>query len=135
MHDSEVGEGSGKAGALTLPFMAGYGALVLAFHWPACLEGYGSWVFGSYGLYVWGVPVQQLLIMAGANTQSSLTATAPSLTYLCGWLSCRYIEAPTLCCAVIFRAPNHIATLGLAPFRIRASAPADGSSSCPSAPR
>jgi hypothetical protein len=28
-----------KAGAVTLPFMAGCGALVLAFHWPARLEG------------------------------------------------------------------------------------------------
>jgi peptidoglycan/LPS O-acetylase OafA/YrhL len=85
-----------KAGAVTLPFMAGYGALVLAFHWPAPLEGYESWVFGSYGLYVWGFPVQQLLIMAGADTQWSLTTTALPLTYLCGWLSWRYIEAPTL---------------------------------------
>ncbi|MGH3805760.1 MAG: acyltransferase family protein [Pseudonocardiaceae bacterium] len=87
---------STKAGALTLPFMAGYGALVLAFHWPARLEGYDSWVFGSYGLYVWGFPVQQLLIMAGADTQWSLTVTALPLTYLCGWLSWRYVEAPTL---------------------------------------
>jgi peptidoglycan/LPS O-acetylase OafA/YrhL len=87
---------STKAGALTLPFMAGYGALVLAFHWPARLEGYDSWVFGSYGLYVWAFPVQQLLVMAGAGTQWSLTVTALPLTYLCGWLSWRYIEAPTL---------------------------------------
>jgi peptidoglycan/LPS O-acetylase OafA/YrhL len=85
-----------KAGALTLPFMAGYGALVLAFHWPARLEGYDSWVFGSYGLYVWAFPVQQLLIMAGADTQWSLTLTALPLTYLFGWLSWRYIEVPTL---------------------------------------
>jgi peptidoglycan/LPS O-acetylase OafA/YrhL len=47
-------------------------------------------------LYVWGFPVQQLLIMAGANTQWTLTASALPLTYLCGWLSWRYIEAPTL---------------------------------------
>jgi peptidoglycan/LPS O-acetylase OafA/YrhL len=87
---------STKAGALTLPFMAGYGALVLACHWPARLESYDSWVLGSYGLYVWGFPVQQLLIMAGADTQWSLTVTALPLTYLCGWLSWRYIEAPTL---------------------------------------
>ncbi|MGH3869311.1 MAG: acyltransferase family protein [Pseudonocardiaceae bacterium] len=85
-----------KVGAVTLPFMAGYGALVLAFHWPARLEGYDSWVFGSYGLYVWAFPVQQLLIMAGADTQWSLTVTALPVTYLCGWLSWRYIEAPTL---------------------------------------
>jgi peptidoglycan/LPS O-acetylase OafA/YrhL len=85
-----------KVGAFTLPFMAGYGALVLAFHWPARLEGYDSWVFGSYGLYVWAFPVQQLLIMAGADTQWSLTVTALPLTYLCGWLSWRYVEAPTL---------------------------------------
>lgn len=85
-----------KAGAVTLPFVVGYGALVLASHWPARLEGYDSWVFGSYGLYVWAFPIQQLLIMAGADTQWSLTATALPLTYLCGWLSWRYIEEPTL---------------------------------------
>jgi peptidoglycan/LPS O-acetylase OafA/YrhL len=85
-----------KADAVTLPFMAGYGALVLGFHWPARLEGYDSWVFGSYGLYVCAFPVQQLLIMAGATTQWLLTVTALPLTYLCGWLSWRYIEAPTL---------------------------------------
>jgi peptidoglycan/LPS O-acetylase OafA/YrhL len=85
-----------QAGALTLPFMAGYGAIVLAFHWPARLEGYDSWVMGSYGLYVWAFPVQQLLIMAGVDTQWPLTVTALLLTYLCGWLSWRYIESPTL---------------------------------------
>jgi peptidoglycan/LPS O-acetylase OafA/YrhL len=47
-------------------------------------------------LYVWAFPVRQLLIMAGADTQWSLTVTALPLTYLCGWLSWRYIEAPTL---------------------------------------
>jgi peptidoglycan/LPS O-acetylase OafA/YrhL len=85
-----------QVGALTLPFMAGYGALVLAHHWPARLEGYDSWVFGSYGLYIWAFPVQQLLIMAGADQQWSLTVTALPLTYLCGWLSWHYIEQPTL---------------------------------------
>lgn len=82
--------------ALTLPFMAGYGAIVLAHHWPARLEGYDSWVFGSYGLYIWAFPVQQLLIMAGADEQWSLTAAALPAAYLCGWLSWRYIEVPTL---------------------------------------
>ncbi|MGH3915063.1 MAG: acyltransferase family protein [Pseudonocardiaceae bacterium] len=84
------------AEALTLPFMAGYGAIVLAHHWPVRLEGYDSWVFGSYGLYVWAFPVQQLLIMAGADEQWSLTLTALPISYLCGWLSWRYIEEPTL---------------------------------------
>ncbi|HEY6425509.1 MAG TPA: acyltransferase [Pseudonocardiaceae bacterium] len=95
-----------KAGALTLPFMAGYGAIVLAFHWPARLEGYDSWVFGSYGLYVWAFPVQQLLIMAGASTQWLLTVTALPLSYLCGWLSWRYIEQPTLSLRRYLRRPS-----------------------------
>jgi len=81
--------------ALTLPFMAGYGAVVLAHHWPARLEGYDNWIFGSYGLYIWAFPVQQLLIMAGADKQWSLTVTALPLTYLCGCLSWRFIEVPT----------------------------------------
>jgi peptidoglycan/LPS O-acetylase OafA/YrhL len=85
-----------QAEAVVLPFMAGYGAVVLAFHWPARLEGYDSWVLGSYGLYICAFPVQQLLIMAGFDTQWSLMITALPLTYLCGWLSWRYIEAPTM---------------------------------------
>ncbi len=85
-----------KVGGLSLPFMAGYGAIVLAFHWPARLEGYDSWVFGSYGLYVWAFPVQQLLVMAGADTVWLLMITALPLSYLCGWLSWHYIEQPTL---------------------------------------
>jgi peptidoglycan/LPS O-acetylase OafA/YrhL len=84
------------AEAVALPFMAGYGALVLAHHWPARLEGYDSWISGSYGLYIWAFPVQQLLIIAGFDTQWSLTISALPLTYLCGWLSWRYIEAPTM---------------------------------------
>ncbi len=83
-------------GPVTLPFVAGYGAIVLAYHWPTRLEGYDSWVFGSYGLYLWGFPVQQLLIMAGADTQLSLTVTALPAAYLCGWLSWRYVEEPIL---------------------------------------
>jgi peptidoglycan/LPS O-acetylase OafA/YrhL len=85
-----------KAEAWVLPFMASYGALVLASHWPARLAGYDSWVLGSYGLYIWAFPVQQLLVLAGFRTQWSLTLTALPLTYLCGWLSWRYIEAPTM---------------------------------------
>ncbi|HEX2297645.1 MAG TPA: acyltransferase [Pseudonocardiaceae bacterium] len=81
--------------ALTLPFMAGYGAIVLAHHWPARLEGYDNWIFGSYGLYIWAFPLQQLLIMAGADQQWSLTLTALPLTYLFGCLSWRFIEVPT----------------------------------------
>ena len=87
---------STKAEAFTLPFMAGYGAIVLANHWPARLEGYDSWVFGSYGLYLWAYPIQQLLIMVGVTTELPLTVTALPLSYLYGWLSWRYIEAPTL---------------------------------------
>ncbi len=83
-------------GPVTLPFVAGYGAIVLAYHWPARLEGCDSWVFGSYGLYLWGFPVQQLLIMAGADTQLLLTVTALPAAYLCGWLSWRYVEEPIL---------------------------------------
>ena len=85
-----------KAETWVLPFMASYGALVLASHWPARLAGYDSWVLGSYGLYICAFPVQQLLVMAGFHTQWSLTLTALPLTYLCGWLSWRYIEAPTM---------------------------------------
>jgi peptidoglycan/LPS O-acetylase OafA/YrhL len=98
------------AQAVAIPFMAGYGALVLAHHWPARLEGYDSWVLGSYGLYIWAFPMQQLLIIAGFDTQWSLTMSALPLTYLCGWLSWRYIEAPTMALRRYLprSAPSHV---------------------------
>ncbi|MGH4017967.1 MAG: acyltransferase family protein [Pseudonocardiaceae bacterium] len=84
------------AGPFMLPLMAGYGAVVLAHHWPARLEGYGRWVYGSYGAYVWGFPIQQLLIMAGVTQRWYLALLAVPLAYVVGCLSWRYVEEPTM---------------------------------------
>lgn len=78
-----------------LPFMAGYGAIVLAHHWPKRLEVDGRWVYGSYGLYIWAFPIQQMLIVAGVRNLWLLMALAVPLSYICGTLSWNLVEAPT----------------------------------------
>lgn len=80
----------------TLPIMSGYGALVLAHHWPKRFSGYDNWVYGSYGLYIWAFPLQQVLIILGADTQLLLTITAMPAAYLFGLLSWKFVEQPTL---------------------------------------
>ncbi len=85
-----------EVGPFTLPFVAGYGAVVLAHHWPRRLEGYDRWVYGSYGLYIWAFPLQQLLIMAGLDSQWSLTLATVPAAYVAGLISWRYIEEPTM---------------------------------------
>ncbi|MEU6641405.1 acyltransferase [Saccharomonospora sp. NPDC046836] len=78
-----------------LPLMATYGAIVLAHRWPRRLEVDGRWFFGSYGMYIWAFPVQQLIILAGVRDQWVLMALAVPAAYLCGVLSWCLVEAPT----------------------------------------
>ncbi len=78
-----------------LAVMASYGAVVLAMHWPKRLENGSRWVFGSYGMYIWAFPVQQLIIMAGVRNQWVLMACAVPAAYLCGLFSWTFVEAPT----------------------------------------
>jgi peptidoglycan/LPS O-acetylase OafA/YrhL len=77
-----------------LALMASYGAIVIAHHWPVRLTA-GRWVVGSYGTYIWGFPVQQMIIAAGVRDQWVLMAVAVPAAYLCGVLSWTFIEAPT----------------------------------------
>lgn len=79
-----------------LALMASYGAIVLAHHWPRGLEVDGRWIFGSYGLYIWGMPVQQVIIaVGGVQNEWVLMALALPLAYLCGVASWLLVEAPT----------------------------------------
>jgi peptidoglycan/LPS O-acetylase OafA/YrhL len=79
-----------------LPLAAGYGAIVLAHHWPSRLARHDEWAYGSYGLYIWAFPIQQLLVIAGLRDQFSLMAAALPLSYLAGVASWFLIERPTL---------------------------------------
>lgn len=78
-----------------LPAAAGYGAIVLAHHWPQRLEVDGWWIFGSYGMYIWAFPVQQMIIHAGVRDQWVLMALAVPAAYVCGVASWLLVELPT----------------------------------------
>lgn len=78
-----------------LAVMATYGAIVWAHHWPRRLEVDGRWIFGSYGMYIWGFPVQQLIIIAGVDDPWVLAALAVPAAYLCGVASWVFVEVPT----------------------------------------
>ncbi|NIH82152.1 acyltransferase family protein [Amycolatopsis viridis] len=78
-----------------LPFAAGYGAIVWAHHWPRRLARYDKWVYGSYGMYIWAMPVQQLIVFAGVRDPFLLMALALPLAYACGLLSWLVVEVPT----------------------------------------
>lgn len=119
----------------TLPFVAGYGAVVLAHHWPRRLEGYDQWVYGSYGLYIWAFPLQQLLIMAGLDRQWSLTLAAVPAAYVAGLLSWRYVEEPTMSLRRYF-GPRRRKTQAQAPATVAPSptVPAPVPSTVPAGP-
>lgn len=83
------------AGRFVLPVMAAYGAFVLAHRWPKRLEINPRWYFGSYGMYIWAFPIQQMIVSAGVRNEWVLMAVAIPAAYLCGVLSWMYVEAPT----------------------------------------
>ncbi|WP_309235338.1 acyltransferase [Amycolatopsis sp. SID8362] len=78
-----------------LALSAAYGAITLAMHWPRKLEVAGPWVYGSYGTYIWGFPIQQLFILAGVRQVWLLILLAVPSAYLVGQLSWNYVEKPT----------------------------------------
>ncbi|HVW41584.1 MAG TPA: acyltransferase [Amycolatopsis sp.] len=83
------------ANRFTLPLMAAYGAVTMARHWPKRLERAGDWVYGSYGISIWGFLVQQLIIMAGVRDPWVLAVLSLPAAYLAGQLSWRFVEEPT----------------------------------------
>lgn len=64
-------------------------------HWPKRLEAAGPWVYGSYGTYIWGFPIQQLFIFAGVREVWLLILLALPSAYVVGQLSWTYVEKPT----------------------------------------
>lgn len=78
-----------------LGLAAAYGAIVLAHHWPKRLEPGARWVYGSYGMYIWGAPWQQAFIALGVTTDWVILALAWPMAYVFGLLSWHFIEMPT----------------------------------------
>jgi peptidoglycan/LPS O-acetylase OafA/YrhL len=79
-----------------LPVMAGYGVIVWAHHLPKRFESGKRWAYGSYGVYLWGFPVQQMIVaVTGVGNHWVLSLLACPVAYLAGLLSWRYIEEPT----------------------------------------
>ncbi|MEV6824694.1 acyltransferase [Amycolatopsis sp. NPDC051102] len=83
------------ASRYALALSAAYGAITLATHWPRKLEAAGPYVYGSYGTYIWGFPIQQLLILAGVRQVWLLILLAVPAAYVVGQLSWNYVEKPT----------------------------------------
>jgi len=72
-----------------------YGVIVLGTHWPKRLESGAKWVYGSYGLYLWGAPLQQTFIALGITNGWVLLIVSAPAAYLFGQLSWRLVETPT----------------------------------------
>lgn len=77
-------------------FAASYAVVVAGHFWPARLTVPGLFVNGSYGVYVWGFPVQQLLAMAGVANQYLMLLCAAPIAYVLGTLSWVFVEEPTM---------------------------------------
>lgn len=73
-----------------------YAVIVTGHFWPARLTVPGLWINGSYGVYVWGFPVQQLLAMAGIGNQYLMLLCATPIAYVLGTLSWAFVEEPTM---------------------------------------
>lgn len=73
-----------------------YAVIVVGHFWPAQVQVPGVWINGSYGVYVWSFPIQQLLVLAGVANQWVLLACAAPIVYVVGTLSWRFVEEPTM---------------------------------------
>jgi hypothetical protein len=85
-----------EAGSFWMTFAISYAVVVLSHFWPARLEVPGLWVNGSYGVYVWSFPIQQLLVMAGIANQYVMLVCAAPIAYVMGTLSWKFVEEPTM---------------------------------------
>lgn len=84
------------AASFLMTFAVSYAVVVAGHRWPARLTVPGTWVNGSYGVYVWGFPVQQVLAMAGIANQYAMVACAAPIAYVLGTLSWVFVEEPTM---------------------------------------
>ncbi|MER7010532.1 acyltransferase family protein [Saccharopolyspora sp. NPDC000359] len=84
------------AASFLMAFVVSYTVVLAGHYWPAKLTVPGVWVNGSYGVYVWGFPIQQLLAMAGVANQWLMLVCAAPLAYVAGTLSWKFVEDPTM---------------------------------------
>ncbi|GAA2334131.1 hypothetical protein GCM10009854_07110 [Saccharopolyspora halophila] len=84
------------AASFLMAFAVGYAVVVAGHFWPDRLTVPGVWVNGSYGVYVWGFPTQQLLALGGIRNEWLLLACAAPIAYVLGTLSWKYVEDPTM---------------------------------------
>lgn len=82
----------------TLPLLLGYMIVVLAFHPKIILHSYSKRGDYSYGMYLYGWPVQQIIMRYFGNSMDTLTLFISSLcmTYVCAAGSWHLIEKPFL---------------------------------------
>ncbi|GAA4529314.1 acyltransferase family protein [Amycolatopsis samaneae] len=97
------------ASRYALAISAAYGAITWAMNWPKRLESTGKYVYGSYGTYIWGFPIQQLFILAGVRQVWLLILLAVPTAYLVGQLSWNYLEKPTLRLRQFLTTPTPVA--------------------------
>ncbi|WP_233576490.1 acyltransferase family protein [Saccharopolyspora rhizosphaerae] len=88
--------GNNTTASAWMAFAVSYAVVVAGHFWPARLDVPGVWVNGSYGVYVWGFPVQQLLALAGIRGQWLMLLCAAPIAYVLGTLSWKYVEDPTM---------------------------------------
>ncbi|WP_344930813.1 acyltransferase family protein [Saccharopolyspora gregorii] len=84
------------AASFLMTFVASYAVVVAGHFWPSRLTVPGWFVNGSYGVYVWGFPVQQLLAMAGIANQYVMLLCAAPIAYVLGTASWVFVEDPTM---------------------------------------
>jgi peptidoglycan/LPS O-acetylase OafA/YrhL len=89
--------------------MFAYVCITAAHHLPKVLARHDRWARGSYGLYVWGFPIQQLIVLAGIHNHWQLVALALPASYVAGLLSWWFIETPTEALRAYLRRPKKVA--------------------------
>lgn len=84
------------AASFWMTIVISYAVITAGHFWPARLHVPGIWVNGSYGVYVWSFPIQQLLAHAGVRDRWVMLACAAPVAYVMGTLSWKFVEEPTM---------------------------------------
>lgn len=91
------------------PVAMGYGVITLAHHMSRWFEHGKKWAYGSYGAYLWGFVIQQMVVAVfGVSNKWVLIAVAVPLSWFAGLLSWLYIEKPTQELRAFIRRPERV---------------------------